>query len=42
MNLMMNGQIQATLSRKDDESIHLDKMMKEIDKVRSTLDKVNS
>ena len=31
MNLMMNGQIQATLSRKDDESVDLDEMIKEID-----------
>lgn len=31
MNLMMNGQIQATLSRKGDESIDLDEMIKEID-----------
>ena len=31
MNLMMNGQIQATLRRKDDESVDLDKMIKEID-----------
>lgn len=31
MNLMMNGQIQATFSRKDDESVDLDEMIKEID-----------
>lgn len=31
MNLMMNGQIQATLSRKDDESVDLDEIIKEID-----------
>lgn len=31
MNLMMNGQIQATLSRKDDESVDLDEMIKEVD-----------
>lgn len=31
MNLMMNGQIQATFSRKDDESVDLNEMIKEID-----------
>lgn len=31
MNLMMNGQIQATLSRKNDKSVDLDEMIKEID-----------
>ncbi|KRL33925.1 type II toxin-antitoxin system Phd/YefM family antitoxin [Liquorilactobacillus uvarum] len=31
MNLIVNGQIQTTLSRKDDESVNLDELMKEID-----------
>ncbi|MFT8606642.1 MAG: type II toxin-antitoxin system prevent-host-death family antitoxin [Liquorilactobacillus ghanensis] len=31
MKLIMNDQIQAALSRKDDESMDLDEMMKEID-----------
>lgn len=31
MSLIMNGQIQATLSRQDDKSVDLDEMIKEID-----------